>query len=372
MQVPQELLKVGFSRNVIEPFGTGANRVLICGDAPGAEEDSYGIPFCPHAQAGSVLERAIRRVGMNREQFAITNVVPSRPPNNWLEGAPYMADAIAWGRPQLEQTITQYRPKAILALGGVALRTLTGLAGPKLGISHLTGYVLPSLFGPPVVACYHPSFLRRGKIPLMSVLMRCVRLAIQVAYEGRQAVVPDPTVLDYAGYYMRPTMGEAEGFLEEAIGHPNNWLAYDIETYYSNAEDEAEEHDNTDIRSIQFSLSPTSGIFMPWREPYIGYAKRLLALDIRKAGWNNWRFDDPVLRAHGCEIAGEIHDLMWAWHHSQPDLPRGLQFAAAMQGPNISRPTHVWPFPWKHLDAASPEFYGIVDVDVLQWMLNYA
>lgn len=52
---------------------------------------------------------------------------------------------------------------------------------------------------------------------------------------------------------------------------------------------------------------------------------------------------------------------MWAWHHLQPDLPRGLQFAAAQMG---------WPWPWKHLAVASPAFYGIVDVDVLQWMVS--
>lgn len=367
MQVPQELLKVGFSRNIVGPYGTGANRCLIVGEAPGAEEDSYGVPFCPHAQAGSVLERAIRRVGMNREQFAITNVVPARPPNNYLEGAPWMADAVAWGRPQLEATITQYRPKAILALGGVALRTLTGLAGPKLGISHLTGYILPSLFGPPVVACYHPSFLRRGKMSLMSVLMRCVRLAVQVAAEGRQAIVPDPNNPP-AGYVLRPSPEQAEAYL---LGHnETDWLALDIETPWSNAEDEAEEHEG-DITSIQFSWGQDEGIFMPWREPYIDIAKRALTSINRKSTWNGYRFDFPRLRMHGCDIKGELHDFLWMWHHANPDLPRGLQFSAAMQGPNITQPTHVWPFPWKNLSGVNERFYGIVDVDVLSWMAAY-
>jgi len=368
--VPQELVRLGFSRNIVEPQGHGSNRVMIVGEAPGGEEDAYGIPFCPHAQAGSVLERAIRRTGHNRDQFVITNVVPSRPPNNWLEGASWQADAIAWGRPILEEAIHTYRPNAILALGGVAIRTLTGLSGPKLGVSHLTGYVLPSLFGPPVVPCFHPSFLRRGKMSLMSVLMRCIRLAIAVGASASRAIEPDPN-RPPSGYYLHPDQYTAEGFLDIASRAGNNWLAYDIETFYSNAEEEAEEHDAKDIRSIQFSLMPGTGIFMPWRSPYIEIAKRILALPIRKAGWNSWRFDDPALRAAGAEINGEVHDLMWAWHHSQPDLPRGLQFAAAMQGPNITQPTAVWPFPWKHLDAASPEFYGIVDVDVLQWMLHY-
>lgn len=366
--VPESLTKLGFSRNIVDPQGTGANGVLIVGEAPGEMEDDHGIPFHPYAQSGSILERSIRRIGMNREQFVITNVVPSRPPNNWLEGAPYAAEAISWGKPYLEAVIAQFRPRAILALGAVATRALTGLAGPKLGISHLCGYVVSSLFGPPVIPCFHPAFLRRGKMSHTSVLMRCLRLAVQTSYNRIAAELPSPTD---SPYIMRPSPGDAEGFLDIASRAGDNWLAYDIETYYSNAEEEAEEHDAKDIRSIQFSLAPGTGIFMPWRDPYIEIAKRTLALPVRKAGWNNWRFDDPALRAAGATINGEVHDLMWAWHHSQPDLPRGLQFASAMQGPNITQPTHVWKYPWKHMSEQSPEFYGIVDVDVLQWLLNY-
>lgn len=362
--VPAELIRAGFSRNIVEPSGTGANRVLIVGEAPGSWEDDYGIPFHDKGDSGAVLSRCIRRIGSTRDSFAITNVVPARPPNNWLDGSPWYNDAVEWGRPILEAAIARFAPRCIVALGGVALRTLTGLSGHKLGVSHLAGYVLPSLYGPSVVACYHPSFLRRGKMSLLSVMMRCLRLALTYP----DAIVPQPDQPG-VGYCLHPTEAQANLFLE-GIKY-SEWLAYDIETFYSTEEAEAEEHDNKDIRSIQFSLGPDSGVYFPWRDPFIPIAKAILASGVRKAGWNNWRFDDPVLRAHGCTINGEVHDLMWAWHHSQPDLPRSLQFAAAMQGPNITQPTHRWLYPWKNLDAQSPEFYGIVDVDVLQWMLNY-
>lgn len=141
-------------------------------------------------------------------------------------------------------------------------------------------------------------------------------------------------------------------------------MAYDIETPYSTDEESAEEAEGEQpIRSIQFSLAPGTGIYLPWREPFVDVAKRILRLPNPKLSWNGWRFDDPVLKANGCEIAGERHDLMWAFHHTQPDLSdpgMGLQFAAGQMG---------WPWPWKHLDRANPQFYGIVDVDVLQWML---
>jgi uracil-DNA glycosylase family 4 len=225
------LTSYGFSPNLVEPDGSGANRVMIIGEAPGAGEDATGIPFHPSEQSGSVLARAMSRIGSRREQFVITNVVPWRPPNNVLKG-PHYAEAVAEGRVHLEAAIATYKPKAILALGAVATQTTTGLAGDKLGVSQLCGYVLPSLYGPPVVVCFHPSYLRRGKMSHMSVLMRALRLAIKVASEGLQAVLPTP-LSPPVGYITHPTREQAESYLLNSRG---DWLVYDCETFYSNSD----------------------------------------------------------------------------------------------------------------------------------------
>ncbi len=356
------LVKYGFSSTIVEPVGYCSNGVLIVGEAPGEKEDETLIPFCPGAPAGSVLERAIRRKGFNREQFAIANVVPSRPPNNYLDGAHYEEEAITWGLEHLDAAVAKYRPKAILALGGVATRATTGLAGHKLGVSNLTGFVLPSpRYGVPVVVNHHPSFLRRGAMGLFGVLMRSIKLAVTVAAEKRQPILP-PVDNPPLGYLLHPTEQQVVELVKEVQRHSTDniehrYLAYDIETPNSTDEDVAEEaKGGQPIKSIQFSLAGGSGIYFPWREPFIEAARHILASRLPKLGWNNWRFDDPVLEANGCTIGGESHDLMWAWHHAQPDIPRGLQFAAAQSG---------WPWPWKHMDAANPAFYGIVDVDVL-------
>lgn len=187
------------------------------------------------------------------------------------------------------------------------------------------------------------------------LLMAAIKKAVRLARSGEQPIVPDvqhPPI----GYNLHPNEYEAGDYLSHVLRGEFKYLAYDIETAYSVDEDSAEEHEG-DIRSIQFSTAPHSGIFLPWRGSFISVAKAILASPAAKMGWNNWRFDDPVLRANGCTINGVNHDLMWAWHQLQPDLPRGLQFAAGQLG---------WPWPWKHLGEASPEFYGIVDVDVLQ------
>lgn len=351
----------------LEPEGTGSIGVLLLGEAMGDEEVEDGLPFRPWGQAGSVLQRAIRRAGMTREEFVLWNVVPAHPPKNYLDGAPWEAAAISWGLPYLEAVIEKFKPRCIVALGNIATRVSTGLTGDKLGVSYLTGYVLPSRFGIPVVPCFHPSFLRRGKMSHFGVLLRALRLAVQVAQEGSQPTTPTPEAPP-PGYRMTPTEDIARGYVDAARSGAWSYLAYDIETPYSNKEDEAEEHAGN-IISIQFSLSPGTGIYLPWRLPFIDIAKAALATRIPKLSWNGWRFDDPRLRAEGCTIEGLSHDLMWAWHHTQPDIPRNLQFAAAHQGLNIYDPATRWPWPWKHLDSAHPQFYGIVDVDVLQWMV---
>src|ERR1035437_2027117 len=65
--------------------GTGANGVMLIGEASGETEARDQLPFRPYAPAGSLLERTFRRMGMDRAQFSITNCLRCRPRKNWLE-----------------------------------------------------------------------------------------------------------------------------------------------------------------------------------------------------------------------------------------------------------------------------------------------
>jgi len=348
------------ARGTCEVEGTGANGVLILGEAMGEEEAKDGRPFRPWAPAGAVLERAIRRAGFQRASFALYNIVPTHPPNDYLVGAPYEHEAIAWGLEYVRAVVERLKPRVILALGGTALRATTGLAGPKLGVSNLAGFLLPGVIASvPVIASFHPSYIRRGNMTHLGLLIDALRRAVTAARTNAQPQTANPSQPP-KGYCLYPSERDAADFHGAVRSGAWPYLAYDIETAYSVDEDSAEEREG-EIQSIQFSLAPNAGIFMPWRPPFIEIARSILALPIPKLGWNNYRFDDPRLRESRIEIAGVLHDLMWAWHHSQPDIPRNLQFAAAQQG---------WNWPWKHLSEAAPEFYGIVDVDVLQFMVS--
>jgi len=362
------------------PEGTGRNRVLVLGEALGEQEAAESLPFRPGAEAGSVLERAFRKVGYKREDFAIYNVVPTRPPKNWLEGAPWEDAAILWGRPLVKQVIAEYKPHVILALGNSALRATMDLAGDSKyhGVTYLRGYPLPGLLGVPVIGSIHPSYLRRKSMAHFSVLMHDIKATVAFASGQRKFwspvlwrdfdyvrpdEIPDPNHPHMPdGYCFAPTLWEAEHYLKVAEVCPSEIVAYDIETPYSSvtSEDETDELGDTDILSIQFSLGKGHGIFLPWREPFIDIAKAFLALPNDKATHNGWRFDNPLLLNNGCVIKGRIHDLRWAWKMLQPELWANLQCISSFYGA-CSRG------PWKHMHASNAPYYGIRDVEELQY-----
>jgi uracil-DNA glycosylase family 4 len=367
------------------PEGTGALRVLILGDCP---EDADAAPFSTYGRAGSLLERAIRRCGYDRSQFVLHNCVPTFPPRGALEGTAYEAAAVAWGAPYLQKVIDDYQPSTILALGGVALRATTGMCGEYRSIAHLQNWVLPSRWpGVAVVPALHPAFIRGGHLPFFSVLMHDLKLAVAVAgtdtrgtskffspvlwrdcvwtAEESRATSTDSPVVP-GGYICYPSETDAATYLREVEASPDTLVAYDIETPRSATlpETETDELAETQILSIQFSSAPGTGIFFTWREPFIEIARRILALPNPKAGANSWRFDQPMLRAHGCRLNGASHDVRWAFGALQPDLKAGLQFIASFYC--VGKPG--WG-PWKHQHYAMKEFYGIRDVDAVQEIL---
>ena len=147
--------KCGLSHTRTQPVpgeGPSPSSVMLVGEAPGQEEDLEGRPFV--GAAGKLLDRMLAAVGLKRSEIYITNVVKCRPPGN---RTPEREELEAC-RPYLARQIRLVKPRAILALGAVAARSLLLTEEP---LSRIRGKV-HHLEGIPVVPTYHPAYLLRN------------------------------------------------------------------------------------------------------------------------------------------------------------------------------------------------------------------
>ncbi len=134
-------------------FGTGdrAARLMVVGEAPGAEEDRQGLPFV--GRAGQLLNAMLRSVGFARGQVYIANVLKCRPPGN-RDPEPAEAERCL---PYLRRQIELVAPRALLCVGRIAAQNLLGT---DANLGSLRGQVL-RLGETPVVVTYHPAYLLR-------------------------------------------------------------------------------------------------------------------------------------------------------------------------------------------------------------------
>jgi len=135
--------------------GNPESRVMLIGEAPGAEEDRQGKPFV--GAAGHLLDRMLAAIGLDRDHAYITNVFFWRPPGNRTP----TPQEIALCQPFVRRHVELVRPKAILALGGVSAKALFET---EQGITRLRGQWKDITFGEvtvPVLASFHPAYLLR-------------------------------------------------------------------------------------------------------------------------------------------------------------------------------------------------------------------
>lgn len=346
--------------------GTGESGLLVLAEALGEHEEDDGLPLRPQAPAGSIFQRALRESRTRRNDLLITNIVRCRPPGNELVGAEYERAAIDHCQHYLDHAIAQYQPSAILALGGTPLAELTNFRG----ILTYRGFILPSRYGIPLIATYHPALLARGALgTLFGVFKRDVALAMQVARDG-------PPKLLETQYELQPTLERVTAYYHYLRDNPALAAAYDVETASILGEAESDDWRLKRIVQIQFSHRAGYAIVLPYHGEFRLLSHQILALSNPKWGWNSRASDDLALAGDGCRIGGERHDLMNAWQHHHPDFAgqqkdaggeadkgivarlMGLQACASFYCPEVG--------PWKHLsgDPANIQLYGAWDADI--------
>ena len=152
--------------NMVFADGNPRAKVMVIGEAPGADEDKLGKPFV--GLSGQLLDRMFACIGLTRgaddpdKAIYISNILNWRPPGN---RTPSPAE-IDISLPFIERHIALIKPEVVVFMGGVSTKALLGT---DEGITKLRGkwqtYTpLTADIGGEAVRClptFHPSFLLR-------------------------------------------------------------------------------------------------------------------------------------------------------------------------------------------------------------------
>jgi DNA polymerase len=133
---------------------------MLVGEQPGDEEDLRGHAFV--GPAGKVLDDMLLTAGLERGDLFVTNAVKhfrweprGKRRLHRRPDATHIRACNVW----LEREITAVQPQVIVALGGTALRALTGASEP---IDSARSRSLRHASGAHLVATYHPSAVLRA------------------------------------------------------------------------------------------------------------------------------------------------------------------------------------------------------------------
>ncbi|MCU1691795.1 MAG: phage polymerase-related protein [Frankiales bacterium] len=147
-------------------------RLLVVGEAPGAQEDESGLPFV--GRSGQLLDRLLAEVGGDRASTAVLNTLKCRPPGNRAPTRPETANCRPWTAAQVDVVA----PALVVTLGLSATRWfLPGKEplGTLRGRVHEVGALK-------VLPTYHPSAAMRNgpQGAPMTLLREDLALAVQL------------------------------------------------------------------------------------------------------------------------------------------------------------------------------------------------
>lgn len=138
---------------MVPPSGPIPAKILLCGEAPGEQEEREGTPFV--GASGQELNRMLSEVGIMRSECFVTNLVRIRPPNNDIGAFIAMKKRdittahiplrdkmvlplVKEGFSLLISEIELVQPKVIIAFGNASTWALTG----NWGVTKWRGSIL--------------------------------------------------------------------------------------------------------------------------------------------------------------------------------------------------------------------------------------
>jgi DNA polymerase len=286
------------------PFtGKGKKGVLVVAEAPGKTEDEQGVQLI--GESGQLLRDHLNGMGveLDRDCWKTNAVVcfPHRTPTDKEVECCY---------PNLMKTVKELKPKVIVLLGGVAVKSLIGrLWRQNTGaISRWVGWRIPcQQLNAWICPTYHPAYLLRENSQTLGLWFG---EHLRRAFELKER--PWKTVPNYAEQVTRVIRADKmivnwlDSFIEE-----NKPVAFDYETTHLKPD-----ADDACIWTCSVSDGNRT-IAYPWSGVAVENTERLLLSDVPKIGANikfeqrwtkrvfghgvkNWRWD-TMLAAHALD-----------------------------------------------------------------------
>ena len=143
------------AKNLVFSDGNPKSKIMIIGEAPGANEDQEGLPFV--GRAGMLLDKMLAAINLDRKKVYITNIINYRPPENRRP----TDEEIKRYLPYITKHIEIIEPLIIILLGSTSMNALIG---NDIVISKMRGKWIEKKFGnfkTSVIITFHPAFLMR-------------------------------------------------------------------------------------------------------------------------------------------------------------------------------------------------------------------
>ena len=144
-----------FAKNIVFGDGNPKSKIMLIGEAPGANEDQEGLPFV--GRAGQLLDKMLSAIDLDRKKVYISNIINFRPPENRRPSEQEIQRYL----PFITRHIEIINPKILVLLGSTAMNALIG---NDHVISKMRGKWFHKQFGickTSVIITFHPAFLMR-------------------------------------------------------------------------------------------------------------------------------------------------------------------------------------------------------------------
>ena len=141
--------------NMVFSDGNPKSKIMLIGEAPGANEDEEGLPFV--GRAGALLDKMLAAIDLDRKKVYISNIINYRPPDNRRP----TEEEVKRYLPFITKHIEIINPKILVLLGSTAMNALIG---NEVVISKMRGKWIEKKFGnckTSVIITFHPAFLMR-------------------------------------------------------------------------------------------------------------------------------------------------------------------------------------------------------------------